>query len=56
LPVEEVFEFGAGGVARNFDAPVADGTGVFFVVFYFAARDLEAFTVVPGGIVSIGYK
>lgn len=48
MPFDEVLQLGPSGVAGNFDAPVADGTGVFFVFFYFATSDFEAFAVVPG--------
>lgn len=47
LPLDQVFELGARGVARDLDAPVTDGTGVFLVLLDFAPRDLEAFAVVP---------
>lgn len=47
MPFDEIFELGARGVARDFDAPVADWAGVFFVFFYFATGDFEAFAVVP---------
>ena len=48
MPFDEVLQLGPSGVAGDFDAPVANGTGVFFVFFYFATGYFEAFAVVPG--------
>lgn len=47
LPVDQIFEFWAGSVARDFDAPVTDGAGVFFVFLDFPTGDLKAFAVIP---------
>lgn len=46
-PLLEIFEFGPGGVARDFDTPVTYRTGERLTSLDLAPRDLQAFAVVP---------